>query len=194
MVGETQCRASGASRSGTGGTPPVRLGVGLRQAWAGYRRQLDHELAAAGFGDRGFPDGRVLRLCTGASDVTISQIGRELGITRQGASKIVASLRDRGYVALSPSPTDRREKIVKPTRRAVAFLAAQREAARADRGAVLRPSWDDGAAATRCTGCSTPWAPRTSHGWPRPARRGERSRPVGVGPAPCRPGPRPRPG
>jgi DNA-binding MarR family transcriptional regulator len=96
----------------------------------GYRRQLDDELAAAGFGDRGFPDGRVLRLCSGASDVTISQIGRELEITRQGASKIVAGLRDRGYVTLSPSPTDGREKMVKPTRRAVEFLAAQHEAAR----------------------------------------------------------------
>jgi DNA-binding MarR family transcriptional regulator len=111
-------------------TPPVGLGVSLRQAWVGYRRQLERELAAAGFGDRGFPDGRVLRLCTGGSEVTISQIGRELGITRQGASKIVASLRDRGYVALSPSSTDRREKIVRPTPRALQFLAAQREAAR----------------------------------------------------------------
>jgi len=111
------------------GTRPARLGGALRRAWVGYRRQLDHELAAAGFGDRGFPDGRVLRLCTGASDVTISQIGRELGITRQGASKIVASLRDRGYVTLSPSPTDGREKIVKPTQRAIEFLGAHREAA-----------------------------------------------------------------
>jgi DNA-binding MarR family transcriptional regulator len=112
------------------GARTARLGVALRQAWAGYRRQLDQELAAAGFGDRGFPDGRVLRLCTDAPDVTISQIGREFGITRQGASKIVASLRDRGYVTLSPSPTDGREKIVTPTRRAVEFLGAQREAAR----------------------------------------------------------------
>lgn len=129
MVGDTQGRASGASRSGTGSGGRARLGAALQQAWVGYRRQLDQELAAAGFGDRGFPDGRVLRLCTGASDVTISQIGRELGITRQGASKIVASLRDRGYVTLSSSPTDGREKIVKPTRHAIAFLSAQREAA-----------------------------------------------------------------
>jgi DNA-binding MarR family transcriptional regulator len=129
MVGDTQGRTSGESRSGTDGARPARLGVALRQAWVGYRRQLEQELAGAGFGDRGFPDGRVLRLCTGASDVTISQIGRELGITRQGASKIVASLRDRGYVTLSASPTDGREKIVKPTRRAIAFLAAQRDAA-----------------------------------------------------------------
>ncbi|HEY1569598.1 MAG TPA: helix-turn-helix domain-containing protein [Solirubrobacteraceae bacterium] len=72
----------------------------------------------------------MLRLCIGAADVTISQIGRELGITRQGASKIVAGMRDRGYVTLSQSATDGREKIVKPTRRAIEFTAAQREAAR----------------------------------------------------------------
>jgi DNA-binding MarR family transcriptional regulator len=106
------------------------VGGALQQAWVGYRRQLDHELAAAGFGDRGFPDRRVLRLCIGAADVTISQIGRELGITRQGASRIVAGMRDRGYVTLSPSATDGRRKIVKPTRRAIEFTAAQREAAR----------------------------------------------------------------
>jgi DNA-binding MarR family transcriptional regulator len=118
------------SSTGAARTGPAPLGGALRQAWVGYRRQLDEELTAAGFGDRGFPDGRVLRLCSGADEVTISQIGRELGITRQGASKIVASLRDRGYVTLSPSPTDGREKIVKLTRRAVEFLAAQRGAAR----------------------------------------------------------------
>ena len=129
MVGDIHGTASGGSRSGTGDQSRARLGAALQQAWVGYRRQLDRELAAAGFGDRGFPDGRVLRLCSGACDVTISQIGRDLGITRQGASKIVAGLRDRGYVTLSSSPTDGREKIVKPTRRAVAFLAAQREAA-----------------------------------------------------------------
>lgn len=133
MVGDTE--ASGAR--------PARFGVALRQAWVGYRRQLDRELAEAGFADRGFPDGRVLHLCSGASDVTISQIGRELSITRQGASKIVASLRDRGYVTLSPSPTDGREKIVKPSRRAVEFLAAQRAAARRIEARIREELGDD---------------------------------------------------
>ena len=110
---------------------PRQVGVGaaLRQAWAGYRRRLDEELAAAGFGDHGFPDGRVLRICSTSTDATISQIGRELGITRQGASKIVASLRDRRYVRLINSPTDAREKIVRLTPRATEYLAAHRTAA-----------------------------------------------------------------
>ncbi len=106
------------------------LGVALRQAWVGYRRRLDDELAKAGFGDRGFPDGRVLAICSRASDVTISSIGRELGMTRQGASKLVASLRERGYVTLRPSGSDAREKLVALTPRARTFLRVQQDAAR----------------------------------------------------------------
>lgn len=99
-------------------------------AWVGYQRRLDQEMAAAGFADRGFPDGRVLRLCARSDTVTASQIGRELGITRQGAGKIVAGLRDRGYVTLGASPDDAREKVVILTPRARDYLAAQHAAAR----------------------------------------------------------------
>lgn len=106
------------------------LGPALRRAWVGYQQRLDRELAAAGFPDRGFPDGRVLRLCARSSDVTASEIGRELGITRQGAGKIVADLRDRGYVALGPSSSDARQKVITLTPRARDYLAAQRAAAR----------------------------------------------------------------
>jgi DNA-binding MarR family transcriptional regulator len=88
-------------------------------------------MAVAGFGDRRFPDGRVLRMCRDSSHTTISQIGRELRITRQGAAKIVAGLRVRGYVSVDPSPTSGREKTVTITPRASEYLAAQRNAARA---------------------------------------------------------------
>ena len=108
----------------------MRLGAALRRAWVGYQRRLDEEMAAAGFADRSLPDGRVLRMCSGPAEITVSQVGRELGITRQGASKLVVGLRDRGYVTLTPSATDRREKIVTLTERAIDFLAAQRNAAR----------------------------------------------------------------
>jgi DNA-binding MarR family transcriptional regulator len=91
---------------------------------------LDDALAAAGFDERRFPDGRVLRICSNSAEATISQIGRELGITRQGASKIVASLRDRQYVTLKPSAQDGREKIVTLTPRAIDYLATHRKAAR----------------------------------------------------------------
>lgn len=106
----------------------VGLGPALRRAWVGYRLRLDAALAEAGFGDRGFPDGRVLRFCTQA-ERTIADIGRELRITRQGAGKVVTNLRERGYVTLAPSPADGREKIVTPTSKAIAYLSAQADAA-----------------------------------------------------------------
>jgi DNA-binding MarR family transcriptional regulator len=108
---------------------PAHLGPALRRAWIGYQRRLDDEMAAAGFGERGFPDGRVLRMCR-AAPTTTAQIGRELGITRQGASKVVARLQERGYVQLQPSPTSAREKTVSITPRAIAYLDTQRNAAR----------------------------------------------------------------
>ncbi len=107
----------------------MRLGRALARAWVGYQRRLDEEMTAAGFA-RGLPDGRVLRICAGSTEPTISKIGRELGITRQGASKLIAALRDRGYVTLRPSPADGREKLVELTARAIDYLAAQRRSAR----------------------------------------------------------------
>ena len=88
-------------------------------------------MAEAGFGERRFPDGRVLRLCARQTGSTISAIGRELGITRQGAGKVVGHLRDRGYVTVADSATSKREKSVILTPRGVDYLRTQRAAARA---------------------------------------------------------------
>jgi DNA-binding MarR family transcriptional regulator len=106
------------------------LGGALRRAWVGYQRLLDEELAAVGFEDRSLPDGRVLRICARNPEATISAIGRELGMTRQGAAKLVASLRDCGYVTLDPSPASGREKRITLTPRAREYLTAHRAAAR----------------------------------------------------------------
>ena len=88
-------------------------------------------MAEAGFGERRFPDGRVLRVCSGAAGTTISAIGRELGITRQGAGKVVAHLRDHGYVRVTDSAASKREKSVVLTPMGVDYLAHQRAATRA---------------------------------------------------------------
>jgi DNA-binding MarR family transcriptional regulator len=110
------------------GPSSVGLGPALRRAWIGYQLRLDAAMAEAGFGERGFPDGRVLRLCSGHAGSTISAIGRELGITRQGASKVVGYLRDRGYVKVVDSTTSKREKSVTLTPRGCEYLRVQREA------------------------------------------------------------------
>jgi DNA-binding MarR family transcriptional regulator len=101
----------------------------LRQAWLGYQLQLDEAMADAGFGERRFPDGRVLRLCSEPPGSTISGIGRVLGITRQGATKVVSHLRDLGFVSVADSATSGREKCVSLTPLGVEYLAAQRKAA-----------------------------------------------------------------
>jgi DNA-binding MarR family transcriptional regulator len=110
-------------------TDRVNLGRSLQRAWVGYQQRLDAAMSSAGFTDRQLPDGRVLRMCRD-STTSISQIGRELGITRQGAHKIVASLRARRYVTVRTSHTNRSEKIVELTPRAHEYLAARRRAAR----------------------------------------------------------------
>jgi DNA-binding MarR family transcriptional regulator len=100
-------------------------------------------MATAGFSDRGFPDGRVLRMCRG-TERTISQIGRELGVTRQAAGKAVGTLRDRGYVSVDPSPTSGREKVVTLTPEAEAYLAAHGAAVRRIERDLRSQLGDDG--------------------------------------------------
>ena len=126
MPSDADARADDSTRPSS-----VGLGPALRRAWVGYQLRLEAALADAGFGDRRLPDGRVLRLCSSQAGSTISAIGRELGITRQGASKVVASLRDRGYVSVADSPTSKREKSAVLTSRGFDYLKAQRTAARA---------------------------------------------------------------
>lgn len=88
-------------------------------------------MADGGFDDRRLPDGRVLRLCSREAGSTISDIGRELGITRQGAGKVVEYLCDRGYVTVANSAVSRREKSVVLTSRGIDYLRALRVAAHA---------------------------------------------------------------
>ncbi|ABD11556.1 transcriptional regulator [Frankia casuarinae] len=113
--------AGPANRSALGGL--------LRRAWVGYQNRLDEQLAAAGF-ERQFPDGRVLRFCAGSSGATVAQIGRHLGITRQGAAKIVNRLVTSDYLEVSPSETSGRENTVRLTLHGQAYLTTHRAAAR----------------------------------------------------------------
>jgi DNA-binding MarR family transcriptional regulator len=119
-----------ADDAGTRNERATGLGPALRRAWIGYQRRLDKAMADAGFDERRFPDGRVLRLCSEPAGSTISNIGRELGMTRQGASKLVGHLQERGYVAVADSATSRREKAVTLSELGSQYLDAQRSAVR----------------------------------------------------------------
>lgn len=124
------------SMSSTRRRSEMKLGSSLRRAWIGYHLLLEQEMAAAGWRRRGFPDDRVLHLCARSPQITVSGIGRELGVTRQGASKVVAGLREHGLVTLHPSPDDGRERLVLLTSSARGYLAAQRKIAGTIEGRV----------------------------------------------------------
>jgi DNA-binding MarR family transcriptional regulator len=123
-------RAGVADDTGLRRERAMGLGPALRRAWIGYQQRLDRAMADAGFDERRFPDGRVLRLCSAPAGSTISNIGRELGMTRQGASKLVSHLQGRGYVIVADSATSRREKAVTLTDLGTQYLSAQRSAVR----------------------------------------------------------------
>ncbi|MEV6568582.1 MarR family winged helix-turn-helix transcriptional regulator [Streptomyces kronopolitis] len=112
------------------GSGAPALGPQLLRSWIGYRRRVEQKLASSGFTDRRLPDGMLLRLCVAHEGLTLTRIGREMQISRQGASKLVADLCERGFLSLEKSPGDGREKIVRPTPEARAFLQAFRAARR----------------------------------------------------------------
>ncbi|MFI5522269.1 MarR family winged helix-turn-helix transcriptional regulator [Streptomyces platensis] len=104
------------------GGPDIALGPQLVRSWLGYRRRVEERLAATGFTEERLPNGTLLRLCAKDDAMTVSRIGRKLEISRQAASKQVTELCEQGYLTLEKSPGDGREKFVRPTPDALAFL------------------------------------------------------------------------
>lgn len=124
--------------------PQTDLGTALRVAWWSYVRRVDDEMEAAGFPDRSYSILYVFVLYAQPGPLTISEIGRLFGISRQAASKVVAELRDRGYVHTPSSSTDQREKMVELTPKALEFMTARlRMAGTLDR-AIRKRIGDDG--------------------------------------------------
>lgn len=112
-------------------SPQTPLGQALRVAWWSYVQRLDIEMAAAGFEQRRFSMNYVFALYALPGPMTISQMGRQFGVSRQAASKLVAELRDRGYVQTAVSIADQREKVVELTPKAIEYVATRRRAAAA---------------------------------------------------------------
>jgi DNA-binding MarR family transcriptional regulator len=71
--------------------------------------------------------------------MTISEMGRQFDVSRQAASKIVAELRERGYVQVTASTTDQPEKVVELTPKPIEHVTARlRAAAELDRAICER--------------------------------------------------------
>ena len=109
--------------------PRTDLGTALRIAWWSYVRRVDIEMEAAGFPERSNSMNYVFALYAQPGPISISEMGRLFDISRQAASKVVAELRQRGYVQTTPSATDQREKVIELTNKATEFVAARQHAA-----------------------------------------------------------------
>jgi len=94
------------------------------------RTRITDAVHAAGFGDVRPAHGYVVQRLI-EDRPTITGIARDLGITQQGASKLVVELEALGYVSREPDPGDSRTRRVVLTRRGWDCVEAAR-AARAD--------------------------------------------------------------
>jgi DNA-binding MarR family transcriptional regulator len=112
-------------------SPQTHLGQALRIAWWSYVHRLDTDMEAAGYPERRAAMNYVFALYAQPGPITISEMGRQFDVSRQAASKIVAELRQRGYVRPVASTTDQREKVVELTPKAIEHVSARLRAAAA---------------------------------------------------------------
>ena len=98
--------------------------VALFAGWA-MAGEVQDGLAADGFGDVRFSDGFVFQHLV-EGPVTIGVLAERLEVSQQAASKSVADLERRGYVARTTDPSDARARLVALTPRGEAVIAAGR--------------------------------------------------------------------
>ncbi len=104
---------------------PIDFGILLGLAYTRFVDELHEELAARGFDDLGSAFGYVFRaLSTGP--MRPSQLAEHLGITNQGAFKVLEEMHSRGYVERAPDPEDGRATLLRLSRRGRDALASAR--------------------------------------------------------------------
>jgi DNA-binding MarR family transcriptional regulator len=128
-------------------TPDFGILLGL--AYQAFVDQLHAELARHGFHDLGPSVGYVVRAIAGSADpMSQRQLAEYLGVTDQGAAKIVDDLVARDFIRRRPSPDDARVNHLHLSARGKELLAvARRFHARFEAGLVRRFGGE--AAATR---------------------------------------------
>jgi len=106
--------------------------LSLASLFAGWALadEVQRRLAADGLDDLRFADGFVFQHLVGGP-VQISALAERLGVTQQAASKSVADLERRGYVARAPDPADGRARLVGLTDRGRAAIEGGRRHRRA---------------------------------------------------------------
>jgi DNA-binding MarR family transcriptional regulator len=129
-------------------TSPIDLGVLLGLAYQGFVEQLHAHLATHGFTRIGPADGYVVRAL---AEVPLNQreLARRLGITDQGAGKIVADMQRRKLIARRADPRDSRAWQLQLAPRGHALLRAARGFHHRYEAELTRALGNDAAAARR---------------------------------------------
>ena len=103
----------------------VDLGVLMNLAYGAFVVRLRAHLAGAGFDDLGPSFGYVFRILD-PGPVSLATLAARLGMTPQGALKIVADMEAKGYVERGADPTDGRVRPLSLSARGRAALGAAR--------------------------------------------------------------------
>lgn len=106
-------------------TSPVDLGILVGLAYQAFTDELRTDLETRGFPDLGSAYGYVFRALA-VETLHLHQLAARLGMTAQGAAKIVNEMVSRGYVERKPDPQDGRAKELRLAPRGRAALAAAR--------------------------------------------------------------------
>lgn len=115
---------------------PLDLGIVLTLALGAFKDRLHAHLAEAGYSDLGPAYGFVFR-SLGERPLSLAGLAGQLGITPQGALKIVAEMIERDYVERGDDATDKRVRRLSLTSRGRAALREARQFhARAERELV----------------------------------------------------------
>lgn len=101
---------------------PVDIGILLNVAFGKFKRDLHRHLADEGFADLGPSFGYVFRLLA-RTPCNLQSVSATLGITSQGALKIINDMVEKGYVTRRDDPADGRVKRLELTDRATAAMA-----------------------------------------------------------------------
>jgi DNA-binding MarR family transcriptional regulator len=105
--------------------PPADFGILLNLAFGALKHEMQSHMADAGFDDLGPSFGYVFRVLDQDAP-SLAELAARLGITPQGALKIVAEMIDKGYVHRTDDRTDGRVKRLTLSARGKRALAEAR--------------------------------------------------------------------
>ncbi|WP_194893585.1 MarR family winged helix-turn-helix transcriptional regulator [Catenulispora pinisilvae] len=90
----------------------VVISFAVRHVWLGMRAAIEDELGEFGLT---VPQFATLMMLDGTPGLSVAEVARLCGSTRQSATEMVAGLEAHGLVERSPHPTDRRAHQVHAT-------------------------------------------------------------------------------